>query len=543
MPSPSGRFVTSPQRRTGVLVPLSAIPSASSWGIGEIPDLVPLARWLRLAGVRVLQLLPVNEVPPRESSPYSALTAMAIDPQYIGLARLDDFQALGGEGGLPADEREQLCAVRASARVDYAGVRRLKDGVLRRCWRRFGRDELSAGTERAARFHAYVARERWWLDDYAVFRALQARYPDRGWTDWPTPVRERDRAALDEAREALGDEIHYRHYLQWTADEQWAHARREIAPLAIFGDLPFMVSGDSADVWAHQDEFRLDASAGAPPDAFAADGQDWGLPVYRWDVLRDRDFDWLRERGRRYATLFDGFRVDHLVGFYRTFHRLHADDTRGFVPASEPEQLALGERVLQVFRDSGSEIIAEDLGTVPDFIRASLARLGVPGYRVLRWEREWHAEGAPFRDPADYPVASVATTGTHDTEPLVVWWEGADAAERAAVLAIPSLAARLPPGGHDEALATPGMPAWLREGVLDTLIASGAGLVLLPIGDVFGWADRINRPATVGPGNWTWRLPWAVERLEAEPVPLAVAARAREWSVQHSRWPDRPFEQ
>ena len=100
-------------------------------------------------------------------------------------------------------------------------------------------------------------------------------------------------------------------------------ARERAGDVALFGDLPFMVSGDSADVWARQDEFRLDASVGVPPDAFSETGQDWGLPVYRWDVLAERDFDWLRHRARRNADLFDGYRVDHLVGFYRTYFRPH----------------------------------------------------------------------------------------------------------------------------------------------------------------------------------------------------------------------------
>ena len=122
--------------------------------------------------------------------------------------------------------------------------------------------------------------------------------------------------------------------------DQWGtRARRGAGPSQLFGDLPFMVSGDSADVWARQDEFRLDASVGVPPDAFSATGQDWGLPVYRWDVLAERDFDWLRNRARRNADLFDGYRVDHLVGFYRTYFRPHDGGEPRFVPDDEEAQL------------------------------------------------------------------------------------------------------------------------------------------------------------------------------------------------------------
>src|SRR4029077_20023600 len=118
----------------------------------------------------------------------------------------------------------------------------------------------------------------------------------------------------------------------------------------------------------------------------------------------------------------DGYRVDHLVGFYRTYGRMKNGGDGFFSPADEAAQRALRDAVLDLFRAAGAEIIAEDLGTVPDFVRASLARLGIPGYRVFRWERHWHTDGQPFRDPSEYPPSSVAASGTHDTEPVAIWW-------------------------------------------------------------------------------------------------------------------------
>ena len=152
-----------------------------------------------------------------------------------------------------------------------------------------------------------------------------------------------------------------------------------------------------------------------------------------------------------------------------------------------------------MFREPGAEIIAEDLGVVPDFVRESLARLPVPGYKVFRWERRWHDEGQPFSDPVDYPAVAVATSGTHDTEPMVIWWENAPREERQA-RARHSVGART-------ALATtiahvrstrPDLPHAVHEALLEALFASGADLLILPIQDVFGWRDRINQPATVG---------------------------------------------
>jgi 4-alpha-glucanotransferase len=511
------------RRLAGVLVPLFSIPSSRSWGIGEIGDIAPTTRWLSAAGQRLLQLLPINEMPPGETSPYSALSAMAIDPQFITLGDLEDFTSLGGEAALEPGLRAQLDRVRAAAAVDYAGVRPLKQEVLRRAFTRFRETEWVRNTARARALRAFVDEQRWWLDEYALFRALHARHDERGWMEWPEPLRTRNADALAEARRDLADDILYRQYLQWVAAEQWQRARQDAGDVALFGDLPFMVSADSADVWARQDEFRLDASIGVPPDAFSETGQDWGLPVYRWDVLAERGFDWLRDRARRNADLFGGYRVDHLVGFYRTYFRPHDGSAAAFTPAEQPAQIELGERVLGVFQEPGTAIIAEDLGIVPEFVRASLARLGIPGYKVFRWERRWSEEGQPFKDPLEYPAASVATSGTHDTEPMAIWWETAPGEERDAVLSIPSVKARLTSETR------------VRDALIEALYASGSDILILPIQDLFGWRDRINQPATVAESNWTWRLPWPADRLATEPAAMAVAAQLKEWATRYGR--------
>jgi len=522
-------------RRAGILVPLFSVPSSRSWGIGEIGDIAPLARWLETAGQRFVQLLPINELPPHERSPYSALSAMAIDPQFITMAAVEDVDAVGGEEALGRDQRRRLDKVRSSPFVDYDVVRALKNTALRRAFAHFRDREWRSGTRRASAFRTYMETEGWWLDDYALYRALKASHGERAWIDWPEPLRTRQPEALERASAELADDILYRKYLQWIAGDQWGEARDRAAGVALFGDLPFMVSGDSADVWARQDEFRMDCSVGVPPDAFSDTGQDWGLPVYRWDVFAERDFDWLRDRARRNADLYDGYRVDHLVGFYRTFYRPHDGGQPVFTPGEEAEQVELGERVLDVLREPGAEIIAEDLGVVPDFVRASLDRLAVPGYKVLRWERDWDSPDKPFRDPLKYTPVSVATSGTHDTEPMVIWWETASRVEREAVLAIPAIARRISGDERPRVLAQKQLSNHCREALLETLFESGSNLLILPIQDVFGWRDRINQPATVGDGNWTWRLPWPVDRLTTEPEAMGIANQLSEWSRKHRR--------
>src|SRR5215510_7288266 len=183
-------------RRAGALIPLFSVPSSRSWGIGEIGDITSTVRWLEAAGIKILQLLPINEMPPGQTSPYSALSAMAIDPQFITLDDVEDFAEVGGEGALEPALRARLDAARAAARIQYAEVRGLKDIALRRCFAQFRSIDLAGSTERAAAFRAYVSEQNWWLDDYALFRALHACHGEHAWSDWPEPVRAHEQQAL-----------------------------------------------------------------------------------------------------------------------------------------------------------------------------------------------------------------------------------------------------------------------------------------------------------------------------------------------------------
>jgi len=288
-----------------------------------------------------------------------------------------------------------------------------------------------------------------------------------------------------------------------------------------------MVSGDSADVWSRQQDFRLDASVGAPPDAFSETGQDWGFPAYRWDLVAAGNYEWLAARARRSAELYDGYRVDHLVGFFRTYVR-ESDGTASFEPPDEPDQILQGEAVLNVLSAPGSRIIAEDLGVIPAFVRETLNRLQIPGYKVLRWEREWDLPGHPFRDPRRYPACSVATSGTHDTEPTAEWWDEAPMTERRALVKVDH------DGPPDPDPASP-FNDTTRDAILQLLYASGSDIVLLPIQDVFGWKERINTPALIHDDNWTWRLRWLVDDMAQEPAAQDRAAFVRKLARKFGR--------
>jgi 4-alpha-glucanotransferase len=512
------------------MVPLFSFPSSDSWGIGEMADVMPMAAWLAGAGQKVLQLLPLNEMAPGQSSPYSALSAMAIDPIFIRLDAVAEYEP----GVLSQQDAIGLREARQASRIDYQIVRGLKQRALSSACQRFYSEEWRRDTDRARAFRAFRASQAWWIEEYGLFRAIHAQQDERPWTEWPDPLRRRDPEALEQVRHDLSREILSYQYLQWLADLQWqtARAAAESHGVALFGDVAFMVDRDSADVWSQQDLFDLDVSIGVPPDAFSATGQDWGMPSYRWDQMAGRGFQWLRDRARRSADLYDGYRIDHLVGFYRTFARPIAGGEGFFSPATEPEQVALGERILNLFREPGAEVVAEDLGTVPDFVRASLARLEIPGFRVLRWERQWHTEGQPFRDPSEYPPISVATSGTHDTESLATWWASCSEADRAAVTGLPTVQ-RLS-GGADLATA-PYVPG-VRDALLQALFASSSSLSISVFQDLFGWTDRINVPSTVADHNWTFRLPWPVDRLDAVPEARERQAALLTWSRQFDRF-------
>jgi 4-alpha-glucanotransferase len=519
-------------RRSGILLPLFSCPRTTSWGIGDIGDLGAVAAWLAAAGQRVLQLLPINEMAPGQQSPYSAISAMAIDPIYIDIAAVPEFAAIGGESSLSPDDRARLDRARRSPAIDYVDARQLKRQCLRSAFDRFIEAEWRRKTSRAGALADFVAEQAWWIDEYSVFRAVHAAHGEQSWTEWPARLRDHDAAAVAETRQDLALDVLFHQYVQWLAHTQWRQARGVTHGIALYGDLPFMVDVDSADVWARQHQFHLDVELGAPPDAFSATGQNWGMPVYRWDVIAKDDFGWLRDRARRHRDLYDGYRIDHLVGFYRTYGWPKGDGKAFFTPDNEAEQLALGERVISIFRDSGADVIAEDLGVVPDFVRASLARLGVPGFKVFRWERHWHAEGEPFIDPPAYPPASVATSGTHDTETLAVWWESTSAEERREVARLPAVERAA--GGTLDPIDAALTPA-IRDALLEVLVASGSGLVLFPVQDVFGWRDRINEPATINERNWTFRLPWAVDRLHEVPEARERQSTLRAWSLVHGR--------
>lgn len=515
------------QRVSGVTLPLFSVRTRADWGIGQIGDLPACAEWLLRAGQRLVQVLPTQELSDGETSPYGALSAFAIDPIYVTIERVADLDAAAIDHALDAGGREELARVRALPRVDYQAVRPLKRRVLAAGFARFRERELAKDTPRAREFFAFVERERAWLADHALYMALRASHAGHGWSTWPAEERDRAPALLAIARDlrddgALGTRVLEQMYLQWIAHTEWEHARAEMRRLgvALMGDMPFIVGSESADVWSHREQFLTDVSLGAPPDGFAPEGQSWGLPAYDWSTMDRDDLAWIRTRVKHAARLFDRFRIDHLVGFFRQW--VAKEGQKGhFIPAAEPDQRVRGEKVLTAMLEAAGPgtVIAEDLGVIPPFVRETMTRLGMPGYKVLPWEKD---ESFMSKDPREFPALSVATWSTHDTAPITQWWGELEPWERERLAALDGIPLELPEAERELAL-------------LNLLFSARSELTLVLVNEVLGDKSRINTPGTVNDQNWTWRLPRPLEDLRDDPTLGARLDAIRALAHKHGR--------
>jgi 4-alpha-glucanotransferase len=509
------------QRIAGVLVPLFSLRTTDDLGRGETRALVPMADFALAMGHRMIQLLPIDETAPGETSPYSAMSVVAIDPLYISARGLDGIDA--------ADIDAARAAAGPGDPPDAVSLKTARMELLRKSFRDFA---THASPEDRRALEEFQRRNRQWLGDYALFRALKERFCWSEWASWPDGLSHREPAALKAAAREFAEEISTYSWIQFVAHRQWFEVRGELAQRGVLlgGDLAFSPARESAEVWANQPMFDLSRTVGAPPDAFSNDGQRWGLPMPDWTRMRADNFALIRTRIRHARDLFDLLRIDHVVGLFRTYS--FGDDAispGAFDPPTEAEQRAQGEEIIRAIKDEAGplEIFAEDLGVVPPFVRQSLKALAVPGYKVVRWEREWNVAGQPFINPADYSELSVATTGTHDTDTMAEWWHDASADERGQFVASLKL-----DGTLDARRKTLDVNA--IDAILRVLYAAPSRLTIAPLQDLFGWEERINTPGTVDASNWKWRLPFALDRLQEKAAVVqrcaalrAIASRTR----------------
>jgi 4-alpha-glucanotransferase len=496
-----------PLRRSGILLHPTSLPGPH--GSGDLgPAAFHFVDWL-VAGEQTLwQVLPLGGIGPG-NSPYMSASAFAGNELLIDLARLRDAGWLT-EAEIAAD------ASLLGERVDYGAVRPFRMERLRLAAGRFFADAGGASGARRD-FQSFCQEEAGWLDDYALFMALDGRSGGRGkvWQDWPGELVRRRTRALSEAAGALAGECDFWKFCQWCFDRQWAALRKYANErgILIVGDIPIFVSAHSADVWAHQRLFDLDASghpravSGVPPDYFSAAGQRWGNPLYRWEEHERGNYSWWIERMRRMLKLCDIVRIDHFRGFESYWE----------IPAASPTAVegrwkkGPGQALfiemyesLGLKRDQGSgsrdfKIIAEDLGILTPAVVALRKKTGLPGMRVLQFAFDGKSDNLYL--PHNFEACTVVYTGTHDNDTTRGWWQSLPEAQR---------------DYPRRYLDVDG--ASIHWDLIRAASASVAALSIIPMQDVLGLdaSARMNRPG-LAEGHWEWRFAWSqVDAWHAE---------------------------
>jgi 4-alpha-glucanotransferase len=514
-------------------------------GIGDTTALVECAEWLADNGFNLLQLLPINETG-RDNSPYNAISSRALNPLTLDVSP-------GALRDLPANDAERVIESHPgpaqSACVDYKAVRSLYNAMLRAAHAGF----LShAVRERREEFEVFRRSTGSWLDAYVLYRTFIDHYESESWSDWPEECRTFDRAqqwienqAPDTQHHILSECV-FHSYVQWIAHQQWDFVRTRCEELGVqlMGDIPFGVSYNSADVFAEPHLFDFDCFGGAPPESYFKDdiftqrwGQNWGIPLYRWDVMRGDGHRWWRRRVKGVTRYFHAFRIDHILGFYRiyrfpwapsaneTFTHLSHDEAAaltggrlpGFFPQDDwaPDRAesnrADGDERLRMVLEAadGALVVGEDLGVVPDYVRPHLRDLGILGIKVPMWERNAANRLVPGNE---YHELSLATYGTHDHEPMRSLWgrlltdcrngeEHNDSRWQLVTLAEFS--------GLSEEAAMGDYEKSLHGELMAGLLRSNSRVVVYMITDLLGQEDRFNVPGSVSGLNWAVRLPQA----------------------------------
>lgn len=484
-------------RSNGVLLPLSAMRTQTDWGVGDFSSLQTWVDFLAAQGVNILQILPLQETAPGQNCPYSAMTSFAVDPVYADVLRLEDVQHNDEAQAFIHSLAEKIAAWRSAPKAPFAEVKKAKLQVLWLAYRRFLQVEYTSRSARFYAFEAYQSAQSSWLKGYSVFRALKEFYHWQSWKQWPFELQDYHNPAVRTFEAQHREYVQFFAYIQWVLDMQLRAAKvfAQEKGILIFGDIPFAANLDSAEVWAERENFRVGYEIGAPADQFSQDGQRWGLPAYDWDFIRAHNWDLWRRKIRRATELYDIFRLDHLVGFFRTYVFAPGDTKGAFDVEGEQNQIDRGYQFLRMVLDEaqGKLPVGEDLGVIPNYVRRMLVDLKIPGYKVLRWERE---DNGYYREPRSYPVVSLATTSTHDTETLRGWWETMDNNERRNIWEM--ISAQKTDGHVPFNLET-------QRQMLKRVLDSNSALTLFSWQDIIGTLERVNTPGTVGEENWTYR--------------------------------------
>jgi 4-alpha-glucanotransferase len=470
-------------RTSGVLSHVTSLPSP--YGIGDMgPAAFSWVDRLHEAGQRWWQALPLGPTG-YGNSPYQSLSSFAgngllISPEFLIADGL--LHKMGCEG-----------RSFSSSSVDYGAVIAFKHRLLDQVWGGF-----KAGMRRDLRpaYERFCHQQADWLEDYALFRALKEKHHGASYLDWPSELVCRNPAAMIAARRKLSrriDQVRFAQFLifqQAQQLKQHAHAKG----IGLIGDLPFFVSPDSSDVWAHPDLFLLDEHcrprvvAGVPPDYFSTEGQRWGNPIYDWDALRRTGFRFWIDRLRALLGYVDVIRLDHFRAFAAAWH-VPADAptarTGQWIPGPGSEFFHVVQKEL-----SGLPFIAEDLGLITPDVCALRDEFHIPGTRVLQFAYDGNPQNPHL--PANYSSDTVVYTGTHDNNTTRGWYEALSEEQRRTV---------------SNCLSRTDVDASEIAGeLLHRAWISRAALAIVPLQDVLnlGAEGRMNLPGSAV-GNWCWR--------------------------------------
>jgi 4-alpha-glucanotransferase len=469
-------------RSSGILLHPTSLPSRG--GIGDFgPAAYDFVDWLAAARQTLWQILPLQPVG-AGNSPYSATSAFAGNALMVSLERL-------AESGLL--DREQIANLPdGDGPVDFESISQHKLPLLREAAAKFMH---SAPSEARERYDAFCAENEWWLEDYVLFSVLRERFSQQAWNTWPREIARRDPAMIAQLRSEIQDELDVERFMQFAFFDQWNDLRSYCSDrgIRVVGDVSIFVSYDSADVWTNPELFRLkkDLSpavvSGVPPDAFSETGQRWGNPLYDWDALKARGYDWWIGRMRWAIETCDIVRIDHFRGFEAYWE----------IPAEEPTAVhghwvqGPNEGFFQALRTALGKLpfIAEDLGYITPEVHHLRKALEIPGMKILQFG--FGNKGAHVYLPHRYEPDCVVYTGTHDNDTIVGWWNTSATEEEK------ELASTYMNIGEDG----------VQWAFIRAALTSVANLCVIPVQDVLGLdsSARMNVPSEVH-GSWTWRL-------------------------------------
>lgn len=465
-------------RKSGILMHVSSLPGP--YGIGSMGKCAyEFVDFLCQAGQTYWQVLPLNPTGYGDS-PYQSFSSFAGNHYLIDLDLLIEAQLLTQE------EVDAITWSRDETRVDYGCLFENRIKLLHLAYERFTPDE---------NFHAFVAENADWLEDYGLYMALKEKFHGRPWYEWSLSLMKRIPEIIRSTRLEQEDSIRFHFFLQYHFFRQWKALRSYANQrgIRIIGDVPIYVPLDSVDVWSAPNLFRLDGNgrptevAGCPPDSFSADGQLWGNPLYNWELMKETGFNWWIRRLSAAAKMYDVVRLDHFRGFESYWSvPAGADSAAGGCWQQGP-----GMDYIRAVQAALPELdfIAEDLGYVTQEVRHLQEASGYPGMKVLQFAFDSREE-ADYR-PHTYPVNSVCYTGTHDNLTIAQWLQ--EAAPVDVQMAKDYL------GLNEE--------EGLVRGMIRGSMSSVSRLCIIQMQDYLelDGTARMNFPGTLSSSNWTWR--------------------------------------